>query len=133
MPPRSDRDVIAFLAFVGVLMAFGIDAALPAFDQLTESFDLDERGISPAVTGTSYFAGMAVGQLGCGVLADRFGRRAVLVGGLVVYGLGAVASAPSPGLVVLLVARFVWALGASAPSVLRAATARDLYTGDRMA
>jgi DHA1 family bicyclomycin/chloramphenicol resistance-like MFS transporter len=132
-PVRSDRSVIAFLAFIGVLMAFGIDAALPAFEQLRADFQLDSRGISPAITGTLYFAGMAIGQLLCGVLADRFGRRHILAGGLVVYGLGAVASALAPGLGWLLVARFVWGLGASAPSVLRFAIARDLYDGDRMA
>ena len=130
---RSDRSVIAFLAFVGILMAFGIDAALPAFEEIRSDFDLDARGISPAVTGTAYFAGMAIGQLLCGVLADRFGRRNVLVGGLVLYGMGAVASALAPGLEWLLVARFAWGLGASAPSVLRFAIARDLYSGDRMA
>jgi DHA1 family bicyclomycin/chloramphenicol resistance-like MFS transporter len=132
-PPRSERSVIAFLAFIGVLMAFGIDAALPAFDELRADFDLDARGASPAITGTFYLAGMAIGQLVCGVLADRFGRRAVLVGGLVLYGIGAVASALAPALGWLLVARLVWGLGASAPSVLRFAIARDLYEGDRMA
>lgn len=130
---RSDRRTIAFLAFAGILMAYGIDAALPAFGQIAEDFDLDARGISPAITGTPYFAGMAIGQLVCGVLSDRFGRRPVLVGGLVVYGLGAIASALSPTLGALLLARFVWGLGASAPSVLRFAMARDLYDGDRMA
>ena len=71
---RTERSAIAFLAFIGVLMAFGIDAALPAFDQLAEAFDLDERGMSPAVTGTVYFAGMAVGQLFYGILADLLRR-----------------------------------------------------------
>ncbi len=130
---RSDRSVIAFLAFIGVLMAFGIDAALPAFDELRTDFDLDAQGVSPAITGTVYFAGMALGQVLCGVLADRFGRRNVLAGGIVLYGLGAIASALAPALGPLLAARFVWGLGASAPSVLRFAIARDLYEGSRMA
>lgn len=125
--------MIAFLAFIGVLMAFGIDAALPAFDQLSDTFDLDERGISPAVTGTVYFGGMAVGQLFYGILADRFGRQPILVTGIVVYAVGAVASALSPNLEVLLVARFVWGLGAAAPTVMRMAIARDLFAGDQMA
>ncbi|MFK7916668.1 MAG: MFS transporter [Ilumatobacter sp.] len=130
---RSERSVIAFLAFIGVLMAFGIDAALPAFDELRAEFDLDERGISAAVTGTVYFAGMAIGQLACGVLGDRLGRRPVLAGGLTLYAVAAAASALAPTLETLLIARFVWGLGASAPSVLRFAIARDLYAGDRMA
>jgi DHA1 family bicyclomycin/chloramphenicol resistance-like MFS transporter len=130
---RSERHVIAFLAFVGILMAFGIDAALPAFDELRTEFDLNARGVSAAITGTVYFAGMALGQLLCGVLADRFGRKPILVGGLALYTFAAAASAAAPTLELLLVARFVWGLGASAPSVLRFAIARDLYAGDRMA
>lgn len=131
--PRSERQVTAFLAFAGVLMAFGIDAALPAFGALRATFDLDARGISPAIVGTAYFMGIGVGQLGCGLLADRFGRRNVLAVGFVLYGLGALASALAPSLALLLVARFAWGMAASAPSVLRFAIARDLYAGDRMA
>ena len=131
--PRSERAVIAYLAFIGILMAFGIDAALPAFEELRADFDLDDRGLSPAITGTVYLVGMAAGQLVCGVLADRFGRRPVLLVGIAIYAVGGLASALAPNLAVLLVARFVWGLGASAPTVLRMAIARDLFEGDRMA
>lgn len=130
---KTERSVIAFLAFIGILMAFGIDAALPAFDQLSETFDLDARGISPAVTGTVYFGGMAVGQLFYGILADRFGRQPILVAGIAVYAIGALASAVAPSLEALLIARFVWGLGAAAPTVMRMAIARDLFAGDQMA
>ena len=130
---RSDAAVIAFLAFVGVLMAYGIDAALPAFDELRDDFDLDERGLSPAITGTPYFVGAAVGQLVYGVFADRFGRRPTMLVGFVIYIVGAGAAAAAPSLGVLLVARLVWGLGAAAPTVLRLAIARDLYEGDQMA
>ncbi len=130
---RTERSVIAFLAFLGVLMAFGIDAELPAFDELSDAFDLAGRGISPAVTGTVYFGGMAVGQLLYGILSDRFGRRPILIAGIAVYAAGAICSALSPNLEVLLVARFVWGLGASSPTVMRMAIARDLFAGDQMA
>lgn len=130
---RPELSVIAFLAFVSVLMAFGIDSALPAFDELRRDFGLDARGLSPAITGTPYFVGMAVGQLVYGILADRFGRRPIMLAGLTVYALGALGAALAPGLELLLAARFVWGLGAAAPAVLRMAIARDLYSGEQMA
>lgn len=130
---RTERSAIAFLAFIGILMAFGVDAALPAFDELTETFDLEARNLSPAITGTVYFVGMALGQVVYGVLGDRFGRQPILLIGIGVYALGALVSAVAPNLEVLLAARFVWGLGASAPTVLRMAIARDLFDGDRMA
>ncbi len=130
---RSDASVIAFLAFIGVLMAYGIDAALPAFDELRADFDLDERGISPAIVGTPYFVGAALGQLVFGVVADRFGRRPTLLVGFTIYGVAAVGAALADELWLLLAARFVWGVGAAAPSVLRFAIARDLFEGDRLA
>lgn len=130
---RSEAGVVGFLAFIGVLMAFGIDAALPAYDELRVDFELDERNLSPAITGTVYFVGMAVGQLIYGVLADRFGRRPILVVGISVYALGALGAALASSFDVLLIARFVWGFGAAAPTVIRFAIARDLFDGDAMA
>lgn len=68
--PRSERSVIVLLAFIGVLMAYGIDAVLPAFDDLRREFGLDARGVSPAITGTPCFVGAAIGQLAYGVFAE---------------------------------------------------------------
>lgn len=114
-------------------MAFGIDVALPAFDELRTEFDTDARGVSVAIIGTLYILGTAMGQLFYGAAADRYGRRSVLLVGISLYAVGAMGSAFAPSLEVLLVARFVWGLGAAAPYVLRLAMVRDLYDGDRMA
>ncbi len=130
---RSEVSVIAYLAFLGVLMAFGIDVALPAYDELRAEFDIDARGVSVAVIGTLYILGTAIGQLVYGAAADRFGRRNVMLVGIGLYAVGALVSAFAPSLEVLLVARLVWGLGAAAPYVLRLAMVRDLYDGDRMA
>ena len=130
---RAQVPVISYLAFVSILMAFGVDAALPAFDQLRSEFGFDARELSPAITGTCYLVGMAVGQLFYGALGDRFGRRPIMLLGIAIYALGALGSATAPGLEVLLVARFIWGLGAAAPTVLRLAIARDPRSGDRLA
>ena len=76
---------------------------------------------------------MAAGQLVWGLSSDRTGRRTALLGGLVLYGIGAAGSASAGSMTAMLVARFVWGLGAAAPSVLRNSIARDLYSGDRLA
>lgn len=131
--PRTEASVITYLAFLGVMMAFGIDVALPAFAELREEFDTDARGVSVAIIGTLYILGTAIGQLVWGAAADRFGRRNVMLVGISLYAVGALASALAPSLEVLLGARLVWGLGAAAPYVLRLAIVRDLYEGDRMA
>jgi len=128
---RSDASVIGYLAFLGVLLATGIDIALPANDFIEASLDIDSDKVPLIIT--LYFVGMALGQLIYGPLADRFGRRPAVASGLILYFFGAAASALAPSFSFLLIARFVWGLGAAAPAGLRTAIARDLYSGDAMA
>ncbi len=127
---RSERAVISYLAFMGVLLATGIDIALPAFDAIEEGFD---RTANTSLVITLYIVGMALGQLVYGPLADRFGRQPAILGGLALYALGAVLSALAPSFGFLLGSRLLWGLGAAAPAGLRTAIARDLYSGDAMA
>lgn len=129
-PTRSRASVIAYLAFLGALLAAGIDIALPAFDAIEDGLQ-PESSVSLVVT--VYFVGMALGQLVAGPIADRYGRRPAILSGLILYVVGAAASALAPSFEVLLLARLVWGLGAAAPAGLRPAIARDLYKGDEMA
>jgi DHA1 family bicyclomycin/chloramphenicol resistance-like MFS transporter len=127
---RSDRSVIVYLSFLGVLLATGIDIALPAFDAIEDGF---ESSSNVSLIITLYVIGMALGQLIVGPVADRFGRKPAVLGGLALYAVGAIASALAPSFGLLLIARLVWGLGAAAPAGLRSAITRDLYSGDKMA
>ena len=130
---RSERGVIGYLAFMGILLAFGIDASLPAFDELRQAFGIGETSPRISLIVTFYFIGMACGQLFYGPIADRFGRSPAVAGGVALYSLGAIGSIISPSFEILLASRLVWGLGAAAPGALRATIARDLYRGDQMA
>lgn len=127
---RSERSVILYLSFLGVLLATGIDIALPAFDAIEEGL---EGSANTSLIITMYIIGMALGQLIVGPLADRYGRRPAVLGGLALYAVGAVASALAPSFGFLLIARLIWGLGAAAPAGLRSAVTRDLFSGDKMA
>lgn len=127
---RSEAATISYLAFLGVLLATGIDIALPAFTAIEEGLD---GASNTSLVVTMYIVGMALGQLVYGPIADRFGRQPAILSGLALYAIGAVLSALAPTFGVLLAARLVWGLGAAAPAGLRAAITRDLYSGDAMA
>ena len=116
-----------------MILAFGIDSSLPAFDELRAEFDLADGSGEVSLVVTAYFLGMAAGQLVWGLSSDRTGRRTALLGGLLLYGFGAAGAAAAGSMTAMLIARFVWGLGAAAPSVLRNSIARDLYSGDRLA
>jgi len=132
-PKRSLASVVAFTAFISALLAVGIDTALPAFDEIRSAFDLGRGSGQVSLVVTCYFLGMAIGQLPSGPLSDRFGRRPVLIGSLVLYAIGALGSSLAPGFGLLLVFRFLWGIGAAGPAVIAQAIARDLYEGDQMA
>jgi DHA1 family bicyclomycin/chloramphenicol resistance-like MFS transporter len=79
------------------------------------------------LTLTVFLAGFAAGQLVYGPLSDRFGRRGVLMGGLLVYCLGNLACVAATGLETMLAGRFLQALGACAGTVLGRAVVRDVH------
>ncbi|HJM32186.1 MAG: multidrug effflux MFS transporter [Acidimicrobiales bacterium] len=130
---RSDRHVIAFLAALATLMAFGIDPILPALDEIRSTFDLAPGDNSVTRIVSVYIFGLSLGQVVYGPLADRFGRSPVLLAGLGIYAAGAFASMLAPSLTTLLVARALWGFGAASAGLLRFTIARDLYRGDQMA
>jgi MFS transporter, AAHS family, 4-hydroxybenzoate transporter len=56
-------------------------------------------------------AGLALGAFGFGVLADRVGRKAVLIGATACFGIFTICTALAPSFAVLLVFRFLAGLG----------------------
>jgi DHA1 family bicyclomycin/chloramphenicol resistance-like MFS transporter len=118
---------------MAVVMAFGVEAMLPAFDEIDAVFGFSDQGISVSLLVTSLLVGMGAGQLVWGPMSDSYGRRPVLCAGLALYAIGALGTALAPNVELLLLARVVWGLGAAAPNGLRFAVVRDLFDGDRMA
>ena len=129
----TDWRVVAFLASVGISVAYGIDASLPAFDEMRPDVGLPPGSNRITLAITVYFLGMAGGQIVYGPISDRFGRMATLRAGMVIYAAGAAGSMMATDFGFLLASRTVWGLGASAGSLMNLAILRDLYAGDRMA
>lgn len=121
------------LSAVMALMAMAIDLMLSAFDEMRVTFGLEPTSNEVAGVVTVFFMGLAVAQLFFGPITDRFGRKSVLYASVAVYILGAVGSALAPTLPLLLIARFVWGIGAAGARVVATAVARDLFEGVEMA
>jgi DHA1 family bicyclomycin/chloramphenicol resistance-like MFS transporter len=132
-PALGRVEFTTFLAMSMALAALGIDLMLPAFGDIRADLGLAPDSTAVAGLITAYFLGLALGQLIYGPIADRYGRRRALGIGYAVYGVGALASAVSPSLGLLLLGRFVWGLGAAGPRVVTLAVVRDTYEGERMA
>jgi DHA1 family bicyclomycin/chloramphenicol resistance-like MFS transporter len=76
---------------------------------------------------------MGAGQLIYGPLSDRFGRRRVLLSGIVLYILTSILCAVSGGVWQLIGLRLLQAMGGSAASVVARAMVRDFFAGNQAA
>jgi MFS transporter, DHA1 family, multidrug resistance protein len=125
-------EFIALSACTMTLTALGIDIMLPAFDQVREHFQLGAESTAAAQIISFFFIGQ-VAQIFFGALSDSFGRLAILRVGFPLYIVGGIAAAFAPGFELMLAARFVAGVGASAVFMTTIAGVRDRFAGDEMA
>src|SRR5690606_8147143 len=104
---------------------FSIDMYLPGFPLIAK--DLHTSTAQVALSLSSFFVGVSLGQLLYGPLLDRFGRKRPLYAGLVVYLLASVGCALTTSIDVLIALRFIQALGCCACTVAANAMVRDIF------
>lgn len=117
--------LILILGSMTALSPFSIDMYLSAFPLMAKYFNTTVAQVS--VTLSSYFIGLASGQLFYGPLMDRFGRKKPLICGLLIYILASLICSFSKSIENLIVLRFIQALGGCAASVAAFAMVRDLF------
>jgi DHA1 family bicyclomycin/chloramphenicol resistance-like MFS transporter len=116
-----------------LLTVFGpisMDLYLPALPALT--VELGAATSVAQLTITACLIGLAAGQLIAGPLSDRFGRRGILVVGIVAYILTSALCAVSPTIELLIAARFVQGLAGGVGIVIAQAAGRDVYSGSAL-
>jgi DHA1 family bicyclomycin/chloramphenicol resistance-like MFS transporter len=127
----GETELLWMMAMLMALNAFGIDAILPALDALAA--DLSVGGNDRQfVIGVFLLAG-GVGSLVPGALADRFGRRPILLGAVAVYIVLSLLSAIAPSYDALIAVRAVQGFFAAGIVALPPAIIRDRVGGDKMA
>jgi len=104
---------VVFLGFL-IIALDGLDVAIIGFiaPQLKSEWHLGAQSLGPVLSAA--LIGLALGALIAGPLADRYGRKAVLLGSVLLFGLWTLASAFSPNLETLIALRFLTGLGLGA-------------------
>src|ERR1700760_630790 len=106
---KAPWGLVLLLGSLTALGPLAIDMYLPSLPSIATSLHAPPGEVG--VTLAAFFAGLGIGQLVCGPLSDRIGRRGPLLGGVVLYLIGAVLCALAPNVWLLVLARFVQALG----------------------
>src|SRR6478736_3100357 len=126
-PRRAGRLLPALLLLLTVFGPISMDLYLPALPALTA--ELGAVTSVAQLTVTACLIGLAAGQLIAGPVSDRFGRRGILLAGIVAYILTSALCAISPTIELLIAARFVQGLAGGVGIVIAQASGRDIYTG----
>lgn len=130
--PLGNREFVAMMALMMALNALAIDVMLPGLPQIAGALGAPDANAQQLVI-TLYFIGLGAGSLLHGPLADRFGRRRVILWSLAGY----VACAAVSGLAIdwtqMLGLRLLHGLFGAATGVVATAVVRDRTSGDEMA
>lgn len=122
----TNRTLLVFiLGLLSAIGPFSIDMYLPGFPAIAE--DLNTTVATVSLSLSSFFIGISVGQLIYGPLLDRFGRKAPLYVGLVLYVLASTGCAFAASVHQLIALRFLQALGSCGGMVASRAMVRDLF------
>ena len=115
------------LLIIGFLMLqpLSTDLYLASLPNLATVFAVPASTVQ--LTLSLFVAGFGGAQLVIGPMSDRYGRRPVLLAGLGLYVVASLLCAAAPGIEMLIVARFLQALGCCSAIIIARAIVRDAY------
>src|SRR5271165_4039867 len=116
-----------FLGALSVLPPLAIDTALPSLPTIQADFAASPAAVAAVIA--IFLAGFSTAPLAVGPLADRYGRKPVMLAGLGLFTLCALGCALAPSIGALLAFRLLQGVGAGAVGVLPRAIIRDLFEG----
>ncbi len=129
--PLSFPEFVVMMAASMSLYAMAIDTMLPALPAMGREFAVtDDNQLQFIIT--LYMAGGGLGQMLYGPLADRFGRRPILLIGFGLYFLVTILAAVASSIDMLLAVRLLHGLSAAAVSVIPRSIIRDRHVGAEM-
>src|ERR1700722_9694312 len=124
-PSRNRTLIILILGAMSTVSPFAIDMYLPAFPGIAAALNTSTAKISLSIS--SYFVGIAAGQLFYGPLLDRFGRKLPMYAGLTLFIVASLLCLLSRTVGWLVAMRFLQALGGCAAQVASMAMVRDFF------
>jgi len=114
---------------VTLIAVIGVSSVTPAFPGLAKALEVDPKNLGLLVT-VFTFPAVILGPV-IGVLADRLGRKKIIVPSLLLFGLAGTACGFARDFQLLLWLRLLQGIGAASLLSLSITLIGDLYTGNR--
>ena len=125
-------EFIILIAALSSIVALSIDIMLPVLPQIGNTYAVSVANDRQAIL-VVFLLGFGLAQIVFGPLSDRFGRKIVLICGVVFYGLSSLTAAIADSFTLLLVLRVKQGIGAAAVRIVVNAIVRDCFGGREMA
>lgn len=119
------------LATLTGMAPFATSMFMPSLPDIARTFDVSATQVQLSVT--AYLFGLAIGQIFYGPIADRFGRKPVVLAALTIFSAATIVCAVAPTVEVLIAARALQAVGGAGTIVLARAIVRDSHEGPQAA
>lgn len=127
----TERQIVLTLAALSAITPFAIDMYLPAFPSIATELQTTIPNVEFSLS--IYFFGMAMGQLFGGPISDAYGRRPMIIIGLIVFGLSSLMLAITPYIEMFWVLRALQSFGGGIATVNVSAIVRDMFEGKESA
>jgi DHA1 family bicyclomycin/chloramphenicol resistance-like MFS transporter len=121
--------LIALLVVFSLMTPISLDMYTPAIPHMAEHFAATADTVNLTMVGFFFF--FALGLLLFGPLSDRYGRKKLLIVGIVAYTVGSALCALAPTIEFLITTRIVQALGAGAVSAVATAVVKDAVVPEK--
>jgi DHA1 family bicyclomycin/chloramphenicol resistance-like MFS transporter len=119
--------LVVVLGLITAIGPLSLDMYLPAFPDIADDLGVSDAGVQLSLT--TCLIGLALGQLICGPLSDRWGRRRPAIAGVAAYAVISLLIALAPSAPVLVGLRLLQGLAGGVGVVVARAVVRDLYSG----
>ncbi|WP_434584474.1 purine nucleoside transporter PunC [Klebsiella sp. R390] len=126
---QPGKGFLVWLAGLSVLGFLATDMYLPAFAAIQR--DLNTSAASVSASLSLFLAGFAIGQLFWGPLSDRYGRKPILLSGLAIFAISCLGMLWVRDATLMLVLRFIQAIGVCAAAVTWQAMVTDYYPAQK--
>ena len=126
--PKTSINKAALIITLGLLSAFApfaTDMYLASFPSIAKSLNTSISDVQYSVS--TFFIGLAFGQLLYAPLIDRFGRKLPLLVGIILFSISSLAAIFSPGITTFVGLRAIQAIGGCSGMIISRAIIQDLF------